>query len=200
MNSGKAAIAFFDFDGTLTRADSLWHFLWYSQSWQKLLKASLRYSLVYLKMKFGLITNLEAKIAVLGFFFEGWKVEKFQTVCQDFARDKLPKLVKEEALSRLDWHRQQNHHIVLVSASLFSYLAPWCKEQGIDCIATRLLQKDGMVHGLYDQPNCYGSEKAGRIKAAYDLSEYEEIYAYGNSRGDREMLALADHAYFRKLS
>jgi phosphatidylglycerophosphatase C len=34
-------------------------------------------------------------------------------------------------------------------------------------------------------------EKARRISSQFDLSRYPEVYAYGDTSEDREMLALA---------
>jgi hypothetical protein len=45
--------------------------------------------------------------------------------------------------------------------------------------------------------NCYGQEKVTRICAELDLSEYNSIYAYGDSSGDKPMLALADKAFYK---
>jgi phosphatidylglycerophosphatase C len=41
--------------------------------------------------------------------------------------------------------------------------------------------------------NCRGPEKATRLQTLFG-TEKVELWAYGNSRGDDEMLALADHA------
>jgi len=36
-----------------------------------------------------------------------------------------------------------------------------------------------------------------RLKEHFDFSAIDYVYAYGNSRGDREMLELADETYYR---
>jgi phosphoserine phosphatase len=44
--------------------------------------------------------------------------------------------------------------------------------------------------------NCYGEEKVRRIRASYNLDEFNHIYAYGDSEGDKAMLDLAhEHDY-----
>jgi phosphoserine phosphatase len=64
-------------------------------------------------------------------------------------------------------------------------------------IATRLEIVDNRLTGKLASPNCYGPQKVERIRAALDLSRYGRIFAYGDSRGDREMLALADEKHYR---
>ena len=53
------------------------------------------------------------------------------------------------------------------------------------------------VSGRFATKNCYGIEKANRINDMNDLKQYNQIYAYGDSRGDREMLTLAEVATYK---
>ena len=45
--------------------------------------------------------------------------------------------------------------------------------------------------------NCKGTEKVNRLKAYLDISTYDEIIAFGDTRGDKEMLGLAGKSYYR---
>jgi phosphoserine phosphatase len=45
--------------------------------------------------------------------------------------------------------------------------------------------------------NCYGIEKSNRVNKAYNLSGYDHIYSYGDTRGDTELLALADESFYK---
>ena len=49
-----------------------------------------------------------------------------------------------------------------------------------------------MVTGKLLTKNCYGIEKAHRVKEKYDLEDYDYIYIYG----DRELLELADERFY----
>ena len=71
---------------------------------------------------------------------------------------------------------------------------------GFDAVIATRLETDGVgrVTGRYDGGNCYGAEKARRLRALLGEAAVE-LYAYGDSRGDREMLAMADHAYYREM-
>ena len=40
-------------------------------------------------------------------------------------------------------------------------------------------------------------EKGNRVKEAYNLDDYDRIYAYGDSRGDKELLELADKSFYK---
>jgi phosphoserine phosphatase len=67
----------------------------------------------------------------------------------------------------------------------------------LDIIATKLEIKNSTVTGKLQTKNCYGSEKSVRVKEAYNLDDFDHIYVYGDSRGDRELLNLAHTKNFR---
>ena len=196
----STVVAVFDFDGTLTRRDSLLPFLRISvgrfQFWWGLLVLSP----ILLGYAFGLIPNWRAKEAVLAHFLSGRKEEQLHQVAQKFAVEEIPKLIRPEAVQRLRWHQEQGHHTVLVSASLEAYLLPWVKTMGFDqATGTQLEVQKGFLTGRILGKNCYGKEKVKPLRALLgDLSQYC-IYAYGDSRGDRELLDVSNYPYYRKF-
>ena len=57
--------------------------------------------------------------------------------------------------------------------------------------------KNGLLTGKIENQNCHGEEKVNRINAAFDLSQYDEIYCYGDTKGDKPMLRLATFAFYK---
>ena len=55
----------------------------------------------------------------------------------------------------------------------------------------------GCLTGRFATPNCYGPEKVRRIEAVWPHREQYDVSAFGDSRGDKEMLAYADQGYFK---
>jgi phosphatidylglycerophosphatase C len=103
-------------------------------------------------------------------------------------------------LERLQWHRDEGHTIVVVSASPELYVAEVARIVGAHgAVATRLaVDPLGRLTGGYLGHNCRGEEKLRRLETfvtSLGLDTVPEIYAYGNSRGDRRMLAAADHPF-----
>ena len=86
--------------------------------------------------------------------------------------------------------------MVLVSASLDLYLKPVCSYLNIDLICSEVEIKAGKLTGFYQTPDCSNTQKKIRILEKYNLDNYAEIYAYGNSKEDIEMLSLAQQRYF----
>jgi phosphoserine phosphatase len=67
----------------------------------------------------------------------------------------------------------------------------------VSLISTRLETNNGKLTGRIEGKNCRGIEKVRRIKMQYKLDEYDEIYAYGDTKGDKPMLGLATIAFYK---
>jgi len=184
-------LALFDFDGTITSRDSFLDFLLYAHGF---LKGSLGLALltpVLLAYKIRVIPNWKAKEIVLRFFFEGWPKEAFEAVADSYASKRLNRIIRQETYDRIKWHQEQGHKVAVVTASVECWIKGWCRENDLDLIATQIEIKNDKVTGKLSTKNCYGEEKVVRIREKYNLDDYQEIFTYGNSRGDREMMQLS---------
>lgn len=196
----KQVVAAFDFDGTMTHSDSFLPFLRAVAGNTCYVQQMLSLSPVLLGYGLGLVKNHHAKAQVLAKFLSGKEVEAIRQIAQDFATRQLPARIRPGALARLRWHQQQGHRCVIVSASLECYLQPWARTVGItEIIGSRLVTAANVYTGQLSGANCYGVEKTRRLQALLGEREAYTLYAYGDSKGDRELLALADHAYYRRM-
>lgn len=193
-------LALFDFDGTITRKDSFIEFIKYYSGTSKSLFGALFLAPRMIFFKLGFIPNWKAKESVLTWFFRGESHSEITRKGQLFCLHIIPKMLKKEALLKLEEHKANGDKVILVSASAEEWLEPWTKSVGIDLIGTKLKVENNQLTGKIDGHNCYGIEKVNRIKERLELSDYDKIYAYGDSRGDKEMLALADHSFYRPFS
>ena len=103
-------------------------------------------------------------------------------------------------MDRIEWHKKNNDKIVVVTASPDLWLNDWCKKNHLDLVSTRLEEKNGKFTGNLIGMNCFGPEKVRRVKEKYELENYEKIYAYGDSRGDKELLEFADYSDFKPFA
>lgn len=200
QQDGGHAIAVFDFDGTLTRRDSLLPFLQMAAGRGRFCWGLIRMSPVLAAYALKLMPNWRAKEALLAHFFGGWHEQKLQQIGQRFAHQYIQKLLRPDAMKRLQWHQAHGHPTVLLSASLETYLFPWGRAMGFDqIIGTQLETHAGIVTGRFNGKNCYGPEKVNRLEATLGNLSHFDIYAYGDSRGDKELLTVANHAYYRRF-
>jgi HAD superfamily hydrolase (TIGR01490 family) len=191
-------LALFDFDGTLTRRDTLMPFLRHVVGTPAFVGGIGRLLPQLLAYGVGAMPNDVAKEAVLKQFLAGRHIGDLREYGKVFAQRHLPHLVRGAMLERLRVHRERGDVCLLVSASLDVYVEPWAQAQGFDAILSSVLAvEDGVVTGRLFEGNCYGVEKVRRIRSWLNDRRPEQIWAYGDSRGDREMLALADVAHYR---
>ncbi|MEV4884923.1 HAD family hydrolase [Chitinophaga ginsengisegetis] len=190
-------IAFFDFDGTITTRDTLWEIIRHHRGRAAMYAGMIQLLPALLRFKLKMLPAQQMKEEVLQYFFAEMPVHDFSEGCESFCREKLPALIRPQALAAIRNHQQQGHHVVVVSASAQDWVAPWCRRENIVCLATRLEVKNKVITGNIQGINCNGEEKVRRIREAYRLENFGEIYAYGDSEGDRPMLALAQHVSFK---
>jgi HAD superfamily hydrolase (TIGR01490 family) len=200
MLSGMPAlatvVAAFDFDGTITDSDSTTAFC--RAELGGLLPAVLRAAPVLAGYPLGLVARQRLKEALLTPLLGGREETDVRARAAAWAARSLPGMVRPAAMERLRWHQSQGHRVVLVSASLDFLLEPWAREAGVgDVLATRLEVEDGRLTGRLAGSNCYGPEKVARLAALVGDLRAVELYAYGDSRGDRELLAAAQHPTYR---
>ncbi len=192
-----SSLVLFDFDGTITTDDSLIKFIRFVVGDVKFIWGMTLLSPMLTAYKLKLIPNYKAKQYMLSYFFKGMTEEKFMQVANEYSLKHIDTILRPKAMEKIAWHKEQGHKIVIVSASIECWLKPWCDENNLDLIATKLEIKDGIVTGKFLTKNCYGIEKANRVQKQYNLSDYNHIYAYGDSRGDKELLELADERFYK---
>ncbi len=191
------SIVLFDFDGTITTDDSLIKFTHFVVGDTKFIWGMILLSPMLTAYKLKFIPNYKAKQYMLSYFFKGMNIEKFIQVANEYSLNHIKTILRPKAMEKITWHKELGHKIVIVSASIECWLKPWCNENNLDLIATKLEIEDGIVTGKFLTKNCYGIEKANRVQELYNLSDYDHIYAYGDSSGDRELLELADERFYK---
>ncbi len=190
-------LVLFDFDGTITTKDTLVEFAVFYRGRQHYLLGLVVLAPIMMLYVTKLIANWKAKQYFLSRFFKGEKIAVFNARCSDFARSVLPSLIRPEAMSAIKEYLDQKATVAVVSASAENWVRPWCDQLGLVCVATKLEVKDGLITGKLEGRNCYGDEKACRVREWFNLSDFNEVIAYGDSPGDKEMLDLADRKYYK---
>ena len=185
-------IVAFDFDGTLTTRDTLIAFIRYACGTPRFLLGFLLHAPLLVLMKLRLYSNGKAKQRLFTWFFRGMPFESFDALCQSFARTHRH-LLRPETVRLLEQALTEGAEVLVVSASIDNWVQPFFPS--VTVLGTQIEVADGRLTGRFLTPNCYGQEKVHRILALHpDRSDYH-LTAYGDSRGDREMLAFADEGH-----
>lgn len=190
-------LALFDFDGTITQKDSFIDFIIFAVGWTRSIIGIiiLLPTIIFLLTK--IIPNWRAKEKFIACFFNGWDAGKFNKVASKYSRERIDFIIRKKAIDAIRWHQKQNDTVVVVTASADNWIKDWCKINNLELIATKLEFKNNRLTGKLGSKNCYGEEKVRRIRERFNLDDYEIIYAYGDSNGDKMMLDIADIKFYR---
>lgn len=190
-------IVAFDFDGTLTVRDSFTAFLrWrahparYALGLARLLPAATRY---LFDRDRGRI-----KAAAAREFLRGLSRAELDGEARAFAAAETGRLFRPDALAVWRGWRAKPVRLVIVTASPTAVVGPFAEALGADeLIGTELAyDAEGRVAGAFLTANCRGPEKVARLEARFGRG-VRLAAAYGDTAGDREMLAIADEPGFR---
>ena len=186
----------FDFDGTLTVEDSYTAFLrWragpagYAAGLARLAPDLLAYPL---RRDRGVL-----KAAATRVFLRGVRLSDLAQDAERFAAERYAAMMRPDALAA--WRGWEGKaHRVIVTASPETVVVPFATRLGADTlIGTRLeVDGDGRITGGFEGTNCRGPEKVARLRAQFGQG-LRLLAAYGDTAGDREMLAFAEEGHMR---
>ncbi len=199
----ETVVAAFDFDGTLTTADTLTAFVRFTHGRLRFLLGVLRNAPWLMLMKLGLCPNWKAKEKLFACFYRGVSHEQFALWGSTFA-PVAASMLNTHTVALLRQHQADGHTACVVTASIDEWVRPVCERLGVGIvIATRVeVSPDGILTGRFlsvrhaashgESVNCYGPEKVARLLEAFPNRAAYTLYAYGDSRGDDALLAFAD--------
>jgi phosphatidylglycerophosphatase C len=195
------SVAAFDVDGTLTTSDCVVPFLRRvtpaPRLAARLLARPVALGAAGLRRDRDAVKALGARAA-----FAGASALEVDALAVRFADDVYARRLRDEIVDALCGHLADGAAVVLVSASFEVYLRPLAARLGAhEVLATRLaVGDDGRLTGALDGANCRGPEKVVRLHRwlgeRYGGRDQVHLTAYGDSVGDRELLADADIAHW----
>ena len=191
------SIAFFDFDGTISRSDSFPAFITYTKGYTNFIWASLRFIPLLILSKLLNGDQGEIKEKWLEYHYKGTNKERLNQWAENFNQYLHESgSLRNEMLQTIRNLQKENIECVIVSASPDIWIDSISRSLKMDYICTELEFKDGIFTGKFSRPNCKGIEKKNRIIEKYVLSDYSRIIVYGDSSGDNEMMELATEKHW----
>lgn len=192
-------IAAFDFDGTLTKRDTFIDIIRHTYGLWALICGVGRLSPWLLRWKLGRISNSEAKRRLFAHFFSGMSEQGFDDACIRYFRSAWPGIIRPGAQETVKKHLDSGDTVVIVSASPANWVRPFAEALGISMVIATGISADssGRIADHFATPNCHGQEKARRLTEMFGDKATYHLTAYGDSSGDREMLALADIRHYK---
>lgn len=200
MTGHQTTVAAFDFDETLTRRDTVVPFLRRLAGdrglvWG-LLARSHRLAPAAMRRQRDTLRELATHQV-----FRGRPIADVEAHAQQYGDQIYAVGLRPDTAGRLAWHREAGHRVVIVSASYEQYVHVVGRHLGVDAVLATRLELDGeRCTGRLLGPNCRGPEKLARLRSwltdqGLALDDVT-LWAYGDSDGDRELLAAAEHPHW----
>ena len=158
----KEKIYCFDFDGTLTKKDTLIEFIKFSMGKTRFLRGFLLYSPILVLMKLHFFPNWKAKQIIFKHFFGGMSIEDFDDYCVNFVAKNLY-LLRLSGIGKIQEAKRKKERVLIVSASIDNWVKPFFDFQNltdVEVLGTQIEVANGKVTGYFKTNNCYGEEKA----------------------------------------
>ncbi len=208
----------FDFDGTLTKRDTLIEFIRYVKGNKEFLLGFLKHLHLLILMKIGFMPNWKTKRIIFQYFFGGMTLEKFNEYGEKFAKDKAL-LLRKKGMAAVNKALMDGEQVVIISASIENWVVPFFTHPQplpkggesdsptpntqlpppIKIIGTKVQVVDGKLTGRFLTKNCYGEEKVRRLLEHYPNRKEYKLVAYGDSRGDHALLDFADEGHYKEF-
>ena len=129
-------------------------------------------------------------------------IEHFNKLCHEFYQTQADKLLYSDARQQIHDHHQKDDLVVILSASIENWVQLFASAlQAEGLLGTQVEIQNNKLTGIFSTPNCYGAEKVRRLKEWLRTSAIEHPYiiAYGDSRGDKELLEFADEQHYQQF-
>lgn len=189
--------AFFDLDETLIAANSAR--LWITHMWRqgKLgLRDTVRSLGWLLRYRFAMIDMADiSRKALAG--LEGQVEDELRADVLAWYEQQIKDLFYDDAIALIERHREQGHHLILLTAASPYIAEPVCRDLQLhDLLCTRLeVRPDGRFSGRPVEPLCYGE---GKVHWAERLAQERGVdldrsYFYTDSYTDLPMLRRVGH-------
>ncbi len=194
---GDRVLSVFDFDGTLTRHDSFVPFLKFAFGKRVFLRRMLSLALPGLRYMFRRMSRDALKACLIRAFLTGVEAQWLARKAQEFCEVAWAELMRPAGLRAVAAELEAGAVVTLCSASPALVLKPFAERMGIGLIATELEAVDGRLTGRIAGNNCRCENKVQRLQAVYGPLLRYRLRAWGDTRGDRELLAAAQDAHWR---
>ena len=199
MNVKSQIGAFFDFDETLLQVPS--GRLGIQWLWDRRM-VPLGYILKIQAANFFYQRQLlsdERMVRILLTFYKKKRLTDFEKGAENFYREYLKPHLAPRILSRVNFHKNENHLLILISGSVRYMLEPVMKDLEFDHLLCTDLEvgKDGLMTGKPKGLVCVAQNKKRlTLRLAENIGlDLGKSYAYGNHQSDLPLLETVGHPH-----
>ena len=190
----KKAIAFFDVDGTLLSSTIAHCYIWLRTASLSSIQKFF-WTIGFLpKIVYYLILDRISRERFNQVFYRNYRgmdSTAVKALATDMFENYLRQKIFPEAISQIEAHKEQGHHVVLLTGSLDFIVQPIAAYFGVDSVlAAELAEQSGKFIGELTTEPLIGEQKAIALKKFAEQANVplDDCYAYSDSQSDLPML------------
>jgi HAD superfamily hydrolase (TIGR01490 family) len=188
-------IAFFDMDyTTLDTSSSLLYVKYLRQQGRIGRRVMLRIAWWTLLYKISAI-DVNSAVPKMLSYAEHQSASRLMAESYAWFDEMLKQHIAPRAVERIEFHRQQDQRVVLISASTQFAVQPVAEHLHVDFLCTQLIDRDDELTGEVVDPPCYGAGKIvwAQRYAAEHGADLRDAYLYTDSHSDQPLLDAVGH-------
>ena len=193
----KGVIAFFDLDGTITKKDTFIDFIIFVRGYFFFFLGLLVLSPFIVLFKLKLFPNYRLKELFFKFYLSKFDADELEKKGKYYALNRIPEITYKDALNRINWHKTNNHRVIVLTASSGLWIFDWCDVNQLELIGTNFEKVGGRYSGKIKGKNCFGQEKLRIVNAIVQDSSDLITYGYGDSEADKYFLDVMTHSVYK---
>jgi len=188
-------IAFFDMDYTTLDASSGLLYVKYLRRQHRIgRRVLLRIAWWTLLYKVSAI-DVNSAVPKMLSYAEHQSASRLMAESYEWFEHMLKSHIAPRAVEQIDFHRRQDHRVVLISASTQFAVQPVAEHLHLDFLCTRLIDHNDELTGQVVDPPCYG---AGKVVWAQRYADehgaaLRDAYLYTDSYSDLPLLDAVGH-------
>jgi phosphatidylglycerophosphatase C len=191
-------IAFFDLDGTITSKDTFIDFIVFCRGNFYFLLGLLMLSPLIALYLLKLFPNHRLKEIFFKFYLASYySANDLENLGKDYSMKRLPSIVYKEAIKQINWHKENNHRIIILTASSSLWLSEWCRLNELHIIGTEFVKFGNNYTGKINGENCYGLQKKVIVEKILNETQFNLTYGYGDSKADKKFLSILRHGHYK---
>ena len=194
----KNRLTIFDFDGTITKKDTLPAFAKYAVGcffYYKAILCCLPWLFIY---KLGLYSNGKAKQRLFRALYKGLSVNFINQKAIGFSDFCFQnEYLRTDIIQRVKECQENGDLIIIITASMENKVIPFALKLGIPhLLGTTIETKDGIITGNFSSLNCFGMEKVNRLVQLFPNRNMYHITLYSDSKQDEPLMNFCDGGYY----
>ncbi len=194
----KDGIAFFDLDGTITTKDTFIDFIVFCRGKFYFLSGLLMLSPLIALYLLKLFPNYRLKEIFFRFYLASYySADDLENLGKSYSIKILPSIVYKEAINQINWHKEKNHRIIILTASSPLWLSEWCRSNELDIIGTEFVKSGNKYTGKINGKNCLGLQKMLIVEKIINETQFNLTYGYGDSNSDKNFLSILIHGSYK---